>query len=234
MKIAIMQPYFAPYLGYFQLIHAVDKFVFLDDVNFISRGWINRNRIIGNGEAMLFSIPLANASRNSLIKNTAINYQEYGRFLNKFRRTLEFNYKLAPFFEEVFEIFCQIFEKKHEAISHLAIDCICSVFDYLDFNKELIIASERYSNTELKGADRLIDICKQEGCDIYVNAIGGQDIYKKKYFEEQGVHLKFLKSGSIEYKQFDKEFVPWLSIIDVLMFNSPQSIKQMINNYRLI
>lgn len=229
-----MQPYFAPYIGYFQLISAVDKFVFYDDVNFISRGWINRNRILGDGGDVLFSIPLAKASRNNLIKNTAINHHEYSKFWNKFRQTLFLNYKRAPFFEEGYGIFCDLFEKKYETISQLAIACIYSVSAYLELGANLTIASEKYGNTELKGVDRLIDICKQEGCDIYINAIGGQELYKKKYFEEQGINLRFLKSGAIEYDQFGKKFVPWLSIIDVLMFNSPQATKKMINNYKLI
>lgn len=234
MKIAIMQPYFAPYIGYFQMLSAVDKFVFYDDVNFIVRGWINRNRILNNGDAFLFSIPLEKPSLNNSINNTRINQFEYDIFKKKFQRTLSLNYKKAPYFSDVNDLLSEVFNKKFESISGLAIESVLAISNYIGLKPDFIIASEKYKNQKLRGVHRLLDICKEEEAREYINAIGGRELYKKHEFEEFFIKLKFIKSGLIEYKQFDYKFVPNLSIIDVLMFNSREDVQRMLRNYELI
>ncbi len=232
-SIAIMQPYFFPYIGYFQLINEVDKFVFYDDVNFINRGWINRNRILINGEAKYITIPCKNVSQNKLINEVEHNLSE--REKNKLLKKLRFTYSNAPFFEDVFPVIKKVFNTETEFISEFVIESIKRVTDYLGLECNFKKSSEKYNNQELDAADRLIDICKVEGVNHYVNSIGGIKLYNKQYFYENDVKLDFLKPGISEYEQFDHEFIPGLSIIDVLMFNSVDSIKtDMLTKYQLI
>lgn len=234
MKIAVMQPYIFAYIGYFQMIKAVDKFVFYDDVSFIKQGWINRNRILVNGKDFLFSVPLEKISSYTQIKDSLISKKNYEVWKNKFLQTLEQSYKKSPHYDLVITLIVRVLNKNFSTISELAIDSAISISKYLGLNTKFIISSEKYKNQEMERAARLIDICKQEGADEYLNAIGGMELYSKEEFEEQGIKLNFIKSQPIEYKQFKNEFVPWLSIIDVLMFNSVEEINEMLDGYNLI
>lgn len=233
MKIAVMQPYAFPYIGYFQLINSVDKFIFYDDVNFIKRGWINRNRILVNRTDYLFAIPLQKISQNILIKQTLIHKNDYVLWKDKFLQTVELNYKKAPYFEFSIELLKSVLDKEYFTISELAINSIQIIARYLGITTDFIISSESYQNRELGRKDRLIDICKYEDSNHYINALGGQSLYIKEEFLQEEIKLNFLKTLPIEYKQFKNEFVPWLSIIDVLMFNSREEIAIMLNQYEL-
>lgn len=233
-SIAVMQPYIFPYIGYFQMIKAVDKFVFYDDVNFIKKGWINRNRILVNGSDYKFTVPLQNVSQNNLISETYIKNDVYNDWKNKFLQTVELNYKKAPEFEKVFSMLTNFFESEYVLISEIAIESIKLVSEYLEVNTEFIISSETYDNKAMERQERLIHICKKEQQNHYINALGGQELYKKTDFLNQGIRLEFLKSLPIQYQQFNKDFVPWLSIIDVIMFNTKDQVKKMLDKYELI
>lgn len=230
----MMQPYIFPYIGYFQMIKAVDTFVFYDDVNFIKQGWINRNRILVNKKDFLFTIPLKKQNSFEWIKNTNINQKLYEVWQKKFLQTLEQNYKKAPFFNEVFKFVKETLSEKNETISELAINSIQKSVTYLDLRTVFQTSSESYQNRGMERQERLIDICKQENATHYINALGGQELYKKEDFQKEGIRLSFIKSNPIEYKQFKNEFVPWLSIIDVLMFNSKEETLKLLDNYELI
>jgi hypothetical protein len=232
MKIAIMQPYFLPYIGYFQLLNAVDKFVILDDVNFIKRGWINRNRILVNGKAHLFTIPLKEASQNKLIKDIGISREANWR--NKFLKTIEMNYKSAPFFDTVFPMINKIISSDETLISKFIIKGLIEIMEYLSIKTKLIRTSTIYENHHLKAVEKIIDICRKENATLYINPVGGLNLYSKERFEEDGIKLNFITARPITYKQFRNEFVPWLSIIDVLMFNSKESINEYLNNYEFL
>ena len=234
MKIAIMQPYVFPHIAYFQMINAVDKFVFYDDVNYIKQGWINRNKILISGKSFLFSIPLEKADSYTQIKNTEISGKLYEKWKTKFLMTISQNYKNAPFFKEVYDLLLAVLSKQQSTISIMAIDSIKSVCHYLEINTNFITSSQSYNNTDLKKEVRLFDICKLEGATHYINSIGGQDLYDKNSFLGKGIELNFIKNLSGEYKQFENEFVPYLSIIDVLMFNSVDEVKMMLNQYEFI
>jgi hypothetical protein len=231
MKLAIMQPYFLPYIGYFQLINAVDKFVLFDDVNFINRGWINRNRILVHGKAHIFTVPLREASQNKLIKD--IQVADSMNWIEKIKKTFELNYKKAPYFQDVYGILRNIISARDTELSSLILRSISKIMEYLDINTQLVETSSIYSNEHLKGQDRIIDICNKELADHYINSIGGMELYSKQQFHKEGIRLNFLKSLPIEYKQFQNEFVPWLSIIDVLMFNSQEEIKRHLYRFEL-
>ncbi len=220
MKIAIMQPYFCPYIGYFQLVSSVDRYVFYDDVNFIKGGWINRNRIISNKQEFLFTIPLSDASSFKLIKDTYINWKS--KEVSKFINNVKLSYKKAPFFNEVFPMVEHFFDKRPNTISELAIDSVVTFSGYLGLNTEFRISSkEGYEKTGDK-VRNIVNILECEGAAEYINPIGGQGIYTKEQFEAYGIRLNFLKgSGS-------------LSIIDICMNHDKETIKQMLTEYTLV
>lgn len=229
-KIAIMQPYLYPYLGYFQMVHAVDKFVFYDDVNFIKSGWINRNRILINNEPKYITVELLKASTNRLI-----NEIEIGNNQKKILSSISLAYKKAPFYKEVFPIIEAILMTPTIFISDLAIQSVKTVSEYLGLKTTFEISSQSYADTrELEREDRLIEICKRAGSNVYINAIGGMELYTKPYFKERGIELFFIKNTLPDYAQYNNNFVAGLSIIDVLMFNSKVECQNMLANYKLI
>lgn len=234
MIIAIMQPYIFPYVGYFQMVNAVEKFVFYDDVNYIKKGWINRNRILVNGQDFMLTVPLLNASQNNIISESYIRKDSYGEWKAKLLQTISLNYKKAPYFEVVFPMLKTFFDADYDTISEMAIKSVKLVSEYLELDTEFILSSEAYENKGLERQERLIDICKREKANHYINALGGRELYKKQDFEKEGIRLDFIKTQPIEYKQFNNQFIPWLSIIDVLMFNSKKEIAAMLNKYELV
>lgn len=232
MKLAIMQPYIFPYIGYFQLISAVDLFVFYNDVNFIKKGWINRNRILLNGNDFLFTIPCEDVSQNKLISNTKVIFDLKER--NKLLATIQQAYKRAPFFNTVYDIVGNVLSTSYTYIDEMASASVKEICRYLNIGTELKKSHNYYNNSELVQTQRIIDICLKEQADQYINAAGGAGLYSKEQFEFSGIKLNFLESKPVFYKQFDNEFVPSLSIIDVLMFNSKDSMEQMLQSYELV
>ncbi|WRQ32525.1 WbqC family protein [Bacteroidales bacterium MB20-C3-3] len=232
-RLAIMQPYIFPYVGYFNLIEASDKFIFYDDTNYINKGWINRNRILMNNSDLLFTIPLEKASQNRQI-NDIKPIIESG-YTKKFFSRIEHSYKKAPYYSDTLEVLNSVFASKCDSIADLAINSVVSVFSYL--GKDI-----RYTKSSLlspptigmEKSDRLIQITKNLNYDKYINSIGGQDLYDKVYFNDRNIKLDFIRPELVEYKQFGDTFVPWLSVIDILMFNDKQSVKKMFNSYSII
>lgn len=229
-----MQPYFMPYIGYFQMIKAVDKFVFYDDVNYIKQGWINRNKILVNQKEFLFTVPLDKATSFSFIKDTKINGKMYEKWKIKFYQTLFQSYKKAPYFNEVNGLIVKILESDSSSISRLAINSVHEIAKYLQLDTKFAVSSECYNNNELDRKMRLLDICKRENATNYINAIGGQELYEKQDFLNENIQLDFIKSKPVRYQQYDNEFVPCLSMIDVLMFNSVEEINGMLEKYELV
>jgi WbqC-like protein family len=232
MKLAIMQPYVFPYIGYFQLINAVDLFVFYNDVNFIKKGWINRNRILVNGKDLLFTIPCEDISQHKLICDTKIGFNNKER--SRLLTTIQQGYKKAPFFNETFEIVEKVLSGSYTYIDEMAMAGVKEVCRYLNIRTKFKESHGQYDNRELVHADRIIDICRQENAGQYINAEGGTELYSKDQFDSSGIKLSFLKPGLVQYRQFDNEFVPSLSIIDVLMFNSKDDVKQMLHSFELV
>ncbi|MCL2820272.1 MAG: WbqC family protein [Oscillospiraceae bacterium] len=229
MKLAIMQPYFFPYIGYWQLINAVDKFVIYDDVAYINRGWINRNNFLINGEKKMFSMELKGASQNKLINEIEI----FDNFV-KFQKLLKFNYSKAPYYKSINEIVIGIIKfdtSNLAAFLENSINIICS---YLKIKTNIIISSAIEKNNDFKAQNKILHICKLIGASDYYNAIGGMDLYNKSEFYDSGIKLKFIKSNINMYKQFNNVFIPGLSIIDILMFNSVDSVQEMLEDYTLI
>lgn len=231
-KVAIMQPYLFPYLGYFQLIQAADLFVFYDDVNFIKRGWINRNRILFNGKDKLISIPLKKASQNKLIHEIEINY---GNDYNKILKTIQSAYQKAPYYKEIIEVIEGQFLKKYDSIAEMASESILAILDFLDLRKDVYKSSHSFPDSkEEDKADRLIYITKKLGATHYINPSGGKGLYNKSYFKKNGIELCFMENNLKAYKQFNKDFINGLSIIDVLMFNDKGKVLNLLQNFQLI
>jgi hypothetical protein len=220
MNVAVMQPYFCPYIGYFQLVSAVDKFIFYDDVNYIKGGWINRNKIISSDREFLFSIPLVDASSFRLIKDTQVNWKS--KEIDKLISNIQRSYARTPHFNEVFPIIADIFSRRAETISELAIDSVMSFAKYLEIKTEFKVSSkEGYEKTGDRVAN-LIHIMNAEGSTEYINPIGGQELYAKDDFSRHGVTLNFLKgTGS-------------LSIIDVCMKHAKSEIQETLKTYSLV
>ncbi len=234
-KIAIMQPYFAPYIGYFQLMNCVDKFVVYDNIQFTKKGWINRNRLLLNGKDEIFTIPLLKDSDYADIKDRklALDFLEVNK---KTLRKIESSYKKAPFYHNVCEELnkCFLYDEEKNLFNFI-LNSLNIFKNYLKINTEIIISSTvDNENYNLKGKERVIHLCKELDANHYINPIGGTLLYDKTYFEENGILLNFIQSEYVDYKQFNNEFVPWLSIIDLMMFNSPEEINNMLKKYKLI
>lgn len=229
MKLGIMQPYFLPYIGYFQLIQLVDTYVIADDLNFIKNSYIKKNSILDNGTPALISLELIGASQNKLI-----NEIDVGNKTDKLLTAIQRRYARAPYFKDVFPLLQTILLNEEKNLARFLGDSLMQIASYLDMQTEILYSSEIEKNNDLKFDARIMDICKRVGADHYINAIGGKELYDKDTFAAEGIKLSFVDTKDIEYKQFDKEFVPNLSIVDVLMFNSKEEVKELLQKYELV
>ena len=230
-----MQPYFLPYIGYWQLLNAVDKFVVYDDVNYINRGWINRNQLLIQGKATIFTLPLIGASQNKKINEIEIVESEVWK--NKLLKTIQFNYTKATQFEEVYALMEQIILFEERNLSYFIFNSLEQIVTYLGLNVEFVQSSIGYNNHDLVGAKRILNICNQEGATAYINPSGGTALYDKNDFIHQGVKLKFLSPKDLNYPQQHQEssfkFVHNLSILDILMNVKKSEVKEMLNQFEL-
>lgn len=229
MKIAIMQPYLFPYIGYFQLIKKADKFVLYDDVNYIKKGWINRNNILINGQKKSFTISLSGASQNKLINEIEIT-DDFGKFI----KTIRLNYCKAPYYKQAMDIIERALNHDNRNLSLFIKNSLEIILDYLNISTELLLSSEIKKDSNLKGQHKILAICKELNATTYINPIGGMELYNKDYFSKNSIEIYFIKSTCMEYKHFSAEFEPCLSIIDVLMHNSAQSINKMMSDFVLL
>jgi hypothetical protein len=221
-----MQPYLFPYIGYFQLMQAVDRFVVYDDVAFIKQGWVNRNRILINGRPSYFTVPIKNASSFTLIRDTLVgDDQQHARWIEKTLKTFDNAYRRAPQFGHVFPLIEAVLRKPTNRVGELAVASLKAVAGLLEIGTEWVDSSTLYDNAQLSGEERVVAICLAERATDYVNASGGRELYDRNRFEAAGLRLHFLQPHSIEYRQFNDPFVPWLSIVDVLMFNPIETVR---------
>ncbi len=226
MRLAVMQPYVLPYLGYFQLLTRVDRFVFLDDVAYINRGWINRNRILLGGEPHTFTLSLKDASQNKKICEIELATDE--RWRSKFFKTLETAYKKAPQYAEVMPLLGAIFDTPERNLSAFVFRSMELTAKYLSIPTELSPSSSAFGGADLKAQDRILHICEQNAASEYINLPGGRELYDAPSFASRNIALGFLRPELTPYRQFDKPFVPALSIVDVMMFNSRSAISELL------
>ena len=229
MKVAIMQPYFFPYIGYFQLINAVDTFVIYDNIEYTKKGWINRNRILVNGKVDYFSIPLKKDSDYLNIVNRELS-NEWQKEKTKILNRIKENYQKTPFFCDVFPLIERCFNCKEINLFEFLLFSIQEIMEYLSIETEIVVSSTIATNHNLKSEDKVIAICKELQAKYYYNPIGGLELYSKKTFENNSINLRFLKTNNYTYMQFGDEFEPFLSIIDVMMFHSKEALTMILNN----
>lgn len=228
---AIMQPYIFPYIGYYQLIYACDVFVFYDDVNFIKRGFVNRNNILVNGHAKRFTISLKDASQNKKINELFLLDKN-----DKLLKTISQSYRKAPYFSDVYPLIEDVLSTNDNNLAKVASRSVLTVFDYLGLTNcnEFIYSSDLNYNRELSAAEKLIDICSITSSDKYINSIGGRDLYQREDFSKHGIELRFIKKKEFSYKQGSSEFVDNLSMIDVMMYNGKEQIVKFLSEYEII
>ncbi len=234
MRIAIMQPYLLPYIGYFQLINSVDKYVVDDTVQYIKGGWINRNRLLINNTTTRFTLSIKKGSRDLSINQRYLSdkFEEESKQLLK---TISTTYSKAPYISEVLPLISEILNYDYKVnIGEFNYNGLKKMCEYIGISTPFVRAREIIKNKNLKCQDMVIDMVKNLKGDIYINAIGGRELYSKKVFKENGIDLYFIKTSDIKYNQFKNKFIPNLSIIDVLMFNSKEQIKELLNQYTLV
>ena len=233
MKIAIMQPYLFPYIGYWQLINMVDEFVILDDVNYIKRGYINRNNILLDGEKYMFSLPVQKASQNKLIMETKImnDTKEKQKLIHTFQNA----YRRCRYYENVMPVIENIIANDEDDLTDYIKYSIDMIMQYLNIKTIIKKSSMIDKNNSLKGQDRIIEICKKERADCYIYPSGGRDLYDSISFKKNDIQLFFLepKINQIEYKQKSEKFIAYLSIIDVMMNLSIEEIGKIMLLYEL-
>lgn len=233
MNIGIMQPYFFPYIGYWQLIGMVDKFVIYDNIEFTKRSWIRRNRILVDGNPKMITLPIKNDSDYLDIRDRLLS-EDFVTERIKLLNQIKMAYKKSPQFDDIFPLVenCMMYENKN--LFEFIYYSIQKIVELLEFETEIIISSQIDMNHNLKGKNRVIETCHRLKSENYINTIGGLTLYDKHEFKRNGIDLSFLEVNPFKYKQFGSDFIPNLSIIDVLMFNSKNKVKEMLLEYKLI
>jgi len=232
MKVAIMQPYFFPYIGYFQLIAASDVFVLHDDVQYIKGGWVNRNRILLNGESRMITFPVQKGNYDLPIN--ARNYVEEKQATRDIINLIKQAYAKAPSYQQVFPVVEELLLFEDKNVARFNENLIRCIADYMGLNCKIITSSSMEKDDGLAGEPRVLDMCKRLGATDYTNPIGGTDLYHQETFQQCGITLRFLEAMNERYEQRGDTWVPFLSVIDVLMFNPVEEISQLLTKYRLL
>jgi WbqC-like protein family len=226
MKLGLMQPYFFPYLGYFQLINYVDAFVIYDDVKFAKNQWVKRNYILGSNNPQRITLQLSQASPNKLINQISV-----GGNGSKILKTIEHTYNKAPYRNEVMAILRESLLQPEKELAVYLENILRQICAYLGMSTEIVTSSSIEKDNSLKAGDKIISICRKMNVDSYVNPIGGKELYSYSLFRDAAIELSFIKMKEVTYKQFTQEFIPNLSIIDILMFCDVKTIKLMLNEF---
>jgi hypothetical protein len=227
--VAVMQPYFFPYIGYFQLMRACDVFVVLDDVQYMKGGWINRNRILLGGQPHWLTFPVV---RDSVTLD--INQRAYQSGEGERKRVLdavENAYRRAPLFASAMDDVRAVMSYPDCNVAAFNTHLLRTLHRRLGLTCQILVSSELPKTGGLKGVERVIDLCLTLGATRYVNASGGVDLYDSDRFAREGLELSFIRARTVTYEQFRNPFVPFLSIIDVMMFNSPETVSVMLDEY---
>ncbi|MBO6496913.1 MAG: WbqC family protein [Roseivirga sp.] len=232
MVIGIMQPYFCPYLGYFQLINKVDQFVIYDNIEYSRRGWFSRNRIAINDRANLFSIPLKRDS-DYLHVNDRFLSDSSSKSIAKILRRIENSYRHADYYSEIFPVVKSVFNCQNTNLFDYIQHSVVVWKNLLNINTPLIRSSELEIDHSLKAQNKVIAICKHLNASTYINPIGGTPLYDRKHFSEHGLNIKFLEMNPLKYNQQNERFISSLSVIDVLMHNGIDKTIELLSEYKL-
>lgn len=228
-----MQPYFFPYIGYFQLMNAVDEFVVYDNIEYTRKGWISRNRILVNGRDSYVTLPIKKDSDYLDVRERFLADSwplERGKMLNRIKES----YCKAPFFKDVFPFLERLLFIDESNLFKFLLHTIEASRDYLGITSKLLISSTLTMDHTLRSDRRVLEICRSRDATVYINPIGGTGLYDRVTFGKDGIDLRFLKANDLDYIQFNNDFIPWLSIIDVMMFNPRENIQKMLQQYSLV
>lgn len=232
-RIAIMQPYFLPYLGYWQLMNCVDIFVVYDDVQFTKKGWIHRNRYLNNGSDKMFTLPIKKDSDYLDIVDRRLS-DSWDIEKIKLKRKVEGAYSNSPYFQEAIAIFNECLDYEGANLFDFVFASIKIIKGYLGVNTQLLVSSEVGETKHLKGQQRVLEICRALGATEYVNPIGGYGLYDRNFFAQEGVELRFHKIGDVTYNQMQRGFLPNLSVLDILMFSGVGGVKKEMGNFEVL
>lgn len=231
VRVAIMQPYFLPYIGYWQLLAVVDKFILYDNIQFTKKGWINRNRFLRNGEAALFTVPVGRGSEKAcIVDRTIAESFERRKMLSQFRES----YRRAPEFKNVFPLVEAVVMASQSNLFQFIQHSISEVASFLGITTPIAISSSIGIDHNLRAEAKVLALCGAVGASTYINPIGGLSLYSRGTFLEYGVMLQFLRTRELRYTQFGCSFVPNLSILDVMMFNSVPKVIDLLSGYDLL
>ncbi len=229
-----MQPYFLPYIGYFQLINMVDEFVVYDAIEFTKKGWVHRNRMLQNGDAVFFTLPLKKDS-DYLDVNERYLVIDFENEASKMLRKIEANYRKAPFFKDFFPIVESIFKFDSKNLFVYIHNSILTINDYLGITTPVLVSSRLGDKfKDLKSQDKVLEICQRLNAKVYINSIGGIELYDKEVFAQKEIQLNFYKTNDIIYPQFQNSFVPYLSILDVCMFNDKEIVTSFLAKFDVL
>ncbi len=227
-KVAVMQPYFLPYIGYFQLIAAVDSFVIYDNIKYTKKGWINRNRLLAGGVDQIFTLPLRSGSDSLQVRErTLADDFQPRKLLDQFSGA----YRSAPEFARVFPLVERIVLHPDRNLFAYVLNSVKAICAELDVGTEIRVSSSVEIDHALRHQEKVLALCAATGATTYVNAIGGTELYSARDFAACGVELRFLRSRPVEYPQFGAGFVPWLSIVDVMMFNPRERVRALVSGH---
>jgi hypothetical protein len=221
MDAAVMQPYFLPYIGYWQLMAAVEVFVVYDDIEFSKGGWIRRNRILQEGRSEMVSIPLEKASNTLAVRDRRIA-ASFDR--EQLVRRIGSAYRRAPRRSDVMPLVEQVVLNAESNLFGYVHASIVAVREHLGITTELVVSSDLDIAPGLRGQERVLATCRAVGATGYVNPQGGTGLYQQAAFQRHGMDLEFIRPLAIDYPQLGGPHVPWLSIVDVLMFNAPAEV----------
>lgn len=237
MRVAVMQPYLFPYWPYVQLISAVDIFVFLDNVQYINRGWMNRNRICLDGNAHLLSFPVEKAPRNNLISQTHFS-AELANVVARTRRTLQHAFAHRAFGELAISYFDEVFlpfaGSKNPNFVDVTTHGFISLRSFVPASCQFELASRVLPRTSVSAQDYIVELVKAVGGDTYVNPIGGLSLYQAKVFAAAEIDLLFLNGRPLPYSQGFPVFVPDMSVLDILASFAPEGLSEYLQQYDLI
>jgi hypothetical protein len=236
MKLAIMQPYFFPYLGYYALIKATEKWVVFDTAQYIRKGWVNRNRICSPAKEKIayITVPVVKAPRETMLKDATIDVRQ--NWEERILGQLAYYRKKAPFYNRVIDVVKEVLFCKKNKISELNVFALKTTCEYLEIPFDYSIFSEDTMNINSVNApdEWSLEISKNMKATSYYNPPGGVSFFDKSKFQVARIDLEFLSINLNAYECIENPFIPGLSIIDVMMFNNIKEINSMLNDYELL
>jgi hypothetical protein len=231
MTLGIMQPYFLPYIGYWQLLAAVDQFVIYDNIQYTKKGWINRNRFLRDGQDVYFTVPLKKASDYLAVAEREVA-ADFDR--DQLLRSWAAAYRRAPHLGEVWPLLERIVRAPLSNLFDYVHHSVTEVAAFLDIHTPIVVSSTIPIDHALRGEHKVLALCEALGADRYLNSIGGVELYSAPAFAARSVALEFLRPRPREYAQLGRPFVPNLSIVDVLMFNPKATVREMLSEADVI